>query len=75
MIVDDQSFNIEALLLILRYSMGLNNIKKFCDRANDGQEALHLIQKNVEDNNYVKCDYHLIFMDCNMPFVDGYQAT
>ena len=43
MIVDDQSFNIDALIIILRFSLGISNIKKFCDRANDGQEALKLI--------------------------------
>jgi len=36
------------------------------DIANNGQEALDATQKT---------DYDLIFMDCRMPLMDGYEAT
>jgi len=36
------------------------------DIANNGAEAVDLWQRN---------DYDLIFMDCNMPIMDGYSAT
>jgi CheY-like chemotaxis protein len=42
----------------------------------NGLEAVEIITNNViEKNKGEKCDYDLILMDCNMPFMDGYDAT
>ena len=36
------------------------------DVATNGQEALELAKTGA---------YHVVFMDCNMPIMDGYTAT
>ena len=36
LIIDDQSFNIEALMIILRYKIGLNS-KFYCETALSGR--------------------------------------
>ena len=36
LIVDDQGFNVDALMIILKYTMGLDS-KKYCDYALSGK--------------------------------------
>jgi CheY-like chemotaxis protein len=74
LIVDDQSFNIDAALIILNCGVGINT-EQNCDIAFNGKEALSMVQRNVQANNNTSCSYELILMDCNMPFMDGYDAT
>ncbi len=42
------------------------------DTAYNGQEAIELVKKGFDDNEY---SYGLIFMDCSMPIMNGYVAT
>ncbi len=39
---------------------------KYIDLATDGQEALNMIEEN---------NYDVVLMDCQMPVLDGYEAT
>lgn len=39
LIVDDQSFNVDALKIILKYKIGIET-DIFCDSASDGFEAI-----------------------------------
>lgn len=76
LIVDDQSFNIDALKIILKYTLGLDSTK-YCHSALSGQKALEMISQDVEsrDPSQPKTMYALIFMDCSMPGMDGFETT
>ena len=78
MIVDDQFFNIQALEIIMQHVKNIN-VESVCSRAYNGIEAFQIIKDDVEQNikNGLagKSSYKLIFMDCNMPFMDGYDST
>jgi CheY-like chemotaxis protein len=75
LIVDDQSFNIEAATVILKYSVRIKNPDQICDSAIHGKQALEKVIQDVESHNLKHCSYKLIIMDCNMPIMDGYEAT
>ena len=71
--MDDIGFNIESLKIILKYSAKIDT-DLICDRAFNGEQALEII-KNEACLNNMKNSYDLILMDCNMPVMDGYEAT
>ena len=50
-------------------------IDQIVTQAHNGQEALEIITNDIEANKYKKCSYSLLFMDCNMPIMDGYTAA
>ena len=68
LIVDDDEFNILALsklIMIFGYES---------EYATDGKIAIDMIKKKTQKD--CGChSYDLVFMDCNMPIMNGYTAT
>ena len=64
LVVDDNEFNVILLQEIL-YTYKLQS-----DAANDGKEACEMVKKS-----FGCCPYRLVFMDINMPIMDGFEAT
>ena len=53
--------------------LGLKNRQELTHFAYNGEQAVAKIQQALDE-----CDpyrYGLVLMDCNMPFLDGYEAT
>jgi CheY-like chemotaxis protein len=62
LVVEDNAFNMAVL------STMLDNLGYTVEEAEDGVQAL---VKATDDSNL----YRLILMDCEMPHMDGYEAT
>lgn len=62
LLVEDNEINQEVALVLLQ-ELGLH-----VDVVNDGQEAIEKLEKR-------KNNYNIVFMDCQMPVLDGYEAT
>ena len=69
MIADDQRFNIDALIIILEYFVKID--VSVCDSALNGQSAYDFVVANVTKNDFQNCDYKLIMLDHEMPFMNG----
>ena len=70
MVVDDDFYQREAICMILQ----VNGISIETDvlTVSNGKRALEKFQQVAEDDSGT---ISLIFMDCNMPVMDGYTAT
>ncbi|KHN97133.1 ATPase-like, ATP-binding domain protein [Metarhizium album ARSEF 1941] len=66
LVADDNSTNIEVLSRMLKLEK-VNNVTI----ARDGHEACELVKANMEE----KQPFDLIFMDVQMPHLDGLQST
>ena len=70
LIVDDEEFNILGMQLLL----SKKNIK--ADSAKNGEEAIEKIKNDYNRRKFCSCkQYSIIFMDVNMPVINGYEAT
>jgi two-component system, sensor histidine kinase len=70
LVVDDSPMNRKMLMLHLQ-SCGVRNVSQTCN----GLEAVHAVIERIDDGNYDKKLFDIIFMDCMMPVMDGNQAT
>jgi len=76
MVCDDEPFNVQGLIIVLKAvvkKMGVSEklVDELVDKCYNGKEAVELIKKQAECGE----QYALIFMDCSMPILDGYEAT
>ena len=72
MIVDDEPYNLMGLKIILKAADHRNVIKGLIDEAINGIDAYKKVKEAQSLGQY---QYGLIFMDCSMPILDGYEAT
>ena len=70
LIVDDDSFNLTAL------EQHLSKLHIKCDWAFNGYLALEKIKKRQHSRCSSVCaQYEVIFLDCNMPVMDGFETA
>lgn len=72
LIVDDEPFNLMSLKFLLTKTLNkAADAGSHIDFALNGLEAVQAIEQHLASDE----EYGLVFMDCSMPIMDGYQAT
>ena len=72
LVVDDQSFNLRAMSTILKNIFNIDTYNT-CFFALNGLDAFDVVKQKIDQNGYNPFD--LIFMDLNMPIMDGHATT
>ena len=68
--VDDDSFNLMAMRSVL------DSLKFSSSMAFNGKEAIEIFLARAENPCGPECKpYKVIFLDCNMPVMDGYECA
>ena len=70
MVVDDDPFN---TMIICRFLEKLDLPLKI-ERGSNGQEALDLFKQHNKKSDLLR-PFHIIFLDCQMPIMNGYEAA
>ncbi len=72
LVVDDNGFNIYTLKALLE----INGVRRNIDVAHNGKQAVERVKERTtkRDCKSEACNkgYKMIFMDCNMPIMDGF---
>ena len=76
LVVDDEPYNILAFDIILKLALECKLkqeiVNIIVDKAHNGKEALRMFKESHRTN---KISHSLIFMDCSMPIMNGYDST
>lgn len=70
--MDDEKFNCDVIESFLM-CFGMQNYKDRSEQCYNGEQAVQKINQAIQEGDPLR--YKIIIMDCNMPFMDGYDAT